>query len=154
MSTYSLGYDPTTTSYSSSFSNYGMGDYNNNFMPSGSPDIATRQWLSENNMDILGRPIAPQSFADMTGLQKLSLGMDTIRGLTNLWLGAQQNRLARDNFNLQKGVLDTNLANQIASYNTALEDRVAGRYSDREKAAKQDEINDYLDRNRAVNRMA
>ena len=151
--TYSLAL-PTdgNSSYASSFSNYGMGDYNN-FMPSGSPDIATRQWLSENNMDILGRPIAPQSFADMTGLQKLTAGMSLAGNLANIWSGLQQNRLARDNFNLQKGVLNTNLANQISSYNTALEDKVAGRYSDRERAAKQPEINDYLDRNRAVNRM-
>lgn len=101
-----------------------------------------------------GSPIAVQNWADMTGLQKLSTGVSMAASLASIWSGIQQNRLARDNFNLQKGVMDTNLANQISSYNTALEDRVAGRYSQREAAANQSEINDYLDRNRAVNRMA
>lgn len=118
------------------------------------PNAEQLKAFQEAGVDFSGNPIKPQSFSDMTGLQKLSFGMDTIGNLGKMWLGAQQNRLARDTFNLQKGVLDTNLANQIASYNTALEDRVAGRFSDRERAAKQPEINDYLDRNRAVNRMA
>lgn len=151
--TFSLGYDPKNTPSYASGLNWNTGG-NTQPMSFSMPTSDQFQMLQDANVDFMGRPIAPQSFADMTGLQKLSLGMDTIRGLTNLWLGAQQNRLARDSFNLQKGVLDTNLANQIASYNTALEDRVAGRFSDRERAAKQPEINDYLDRNRAVNRMA
>ena len=102
---------------------------------------------------ITGEALKPTTFADMSGLQKLSAGMSMIGNLSNIWSGIQQNRLARDNFNFQKGVMNTNLANQISSYNTALEDRVAGRYSDRERTANQAEITDYLDRNRAVNRM-
>lgn len=100
-----------------------------------------------------GTLIPVQSWSDMTGLQKLSTGMSMASNLANIWFGLQNNRLARDNFNLQKGVLETNLANQIASYNTALEDRVAGRYSQREAAANQGDIQNYLDRNRAVSRM-
>jgi hypothetical protein len=103
---------------------------------------------------ITGEPLKPQSFSDMTGLQKLTAGMSMAGNLANIWSGIQQNRLAKDNFNFQKGVMNTNLANQISSYNTALEDRVAGRYSDREREANQSQINDYLDRNRAVNKMA
>lgn len=102
---------------------------------------------------VTGERLQPQSLADMTGLQRLSAGMSMAGNLANIWSGIQQNNLARDNFNFQKGVMNTNLANQIASYNTALEDRVAGRYSDRERTANQTEINDYLDRSRAVNRM-
>lgn len=112
-----------------------------------------KAFQAEGLNPITGEAIKPTSFADMSGLQKLSAGLGMIGNLSNIWSGIQQNRLARDNFDFQKGVMSTNLANQISSYNTALEDRVAGRYSDRERAANQTEINDYLDRNRAVNRM-
>ena len=118
------------------------------------PNAAQLAVFKEAGVDLSGNPIKPQSISDMTGMQKMGFAMDTIGNLSNIWSGIQQNRLAKDNFNFQKGVMNTNLANQIASYNTALEDRVAGRYSDRERAVKQPEINDYLDRNRAVNRMA
>ena len=129
------------------FGNYGSG------MPNQLPTREQFAMLQEANVDFMGRPIEPTSFADMSGLQKLSAGLGMAGNIANIWSGIQQNRLARDNFDFQKGVMNTNLANQIASYNTALEDRVAGRYSDRERTANQTEINDYLDRSRAVNRM-
>ena len=150
--TFSLGYDPKNTPSYASGLNWNTGG-NTQPMSFSMPTSDQFQMLQDANVDFMGRPIAPQSFADMTGLQKLTAGMSLAGNLANIWSGLQQNRLARDNFNLQKGVMNTNLANQIASYNTALEDRVAGRYSDRERAANQAEINDYLDRNRAVNRM-
>ena len=111
-------------------------------------------FTAEGLNPITGEAIKPTSFADMSGLQRLTAGMSLAGNLANIWNGLSQNRLAQDNFDFQKGVMNTNLANQIASYNTALEDRVSGRYSDRERTANQTEINDYLDRSRAVNRMA
>ena len=163
MSTYSLGGGSmnlpfsfgTNTGTSGSFLDT-IGNYGSNMsgnMPNQFPTPEQLTMLREANVDFMGRPIQPTSFADMSGLQKLSAGLGMVGNLANIWSGIQQNRLARDNFDFQKGVMNTNLANQIASYNTALEDRVAGRYSDRERAANQAEINDYLDRNRAVNRM-
>lgn len=163
MSTYSLGGDGmnlpysfgTNTGTSGSFLDT-IGNYGSNMsgnMPNQFPTPEQLTMLREANVDFMGRPIQPTSFADMSGLQKLSAGLGMVGNLANIWSGIQQNRLARDNFDFQKGVMNTNLANQIASYNTALEDRVAGRYSDRERVANQAEINDYLDRNRAVNRM-
>lgn len=101
-----------------------------------------------------GKPIVAQAWGDMTGLQKISTGVSMAAALANIWSGVQQNRLARQNFNFQKGIMETNLANQISSYNNALEDRMNLRYSAQEKIDKADEINAYLDRNRAVNRMA
>ena len=142
-----------TNSYLDAFSNYGSGMQGNTGNMA-YPTPGQFEMFREAGLNpISGEAIKPQSFADMSGLQKLSAGMSMIGNLSNIWSGIQQNRLARDNFDFQKGVMNTNLANQIASYNTALEDRVAGRYSDRERAANQAEINDYLDRNRAVNRM-
>lgn len=41
-----------------------------------------------------------------------------------IWQGSfQSNKLAKDSFNFQKGMVEKNYANQIKSYNTALTDR-------------------------------
>ena len=41
---------------------------------------------------ITGEPLKPQSFSDMTGLQKLTAGMSMAGNLANIWSGIQQNR--------------------------------------------------------------
>ena len=66
-----------------------------------------------------------------------------LSGAGSLW-GAynsgQQLGLAKDAFGLQKRAFETNLANSIASYNTALEDRIRGRSSN----PNENEVNSYL----------
>lgn len=52
-----------------------------------------------------------------------------IGGFGTLWSGIQANKLAKDAFNFQKEAFQTNLANQISSYNTSLEDRIRARYA-------------------------
>ena len=54
--------------------------------------------------------------------------------------------LAKDQLNFSKESFRTNIENQRKSYNTALEDRVAGRYSDASRDTARDQA--YLDRNR------
>lgn len=48
-------------------------------------------------------------------------------GLGQVWAAFQANKLAKDSLNFQKESYQTNLANQIASYNMALEDRAYAR---------------------------
>ena len=59
------------------------------------------------------------------GTGQLVLG--GIGTIGNLWSAWQAQNLAKEQFNYQKGITDTNLANQIQSYNTALSDRINAR---------------------------
>lgn len=81
--------------------------------------------------------LTSKGWGDLSGLEKLKTGLGIAGGLAEIWSGIQQNRLARDSFEFNKGLAQTNLANQIMSYNTALEDRMNARYSsaNRDQAA-------------------
>lgn len=53
----------------------------------------------------------------------LQLGMQGLGALSSLWMGNKSLNLAKDQFNFTKDVTNTNLNNQIKSYNSTLEDR-------------------------------
>lgn len=76
----------------------------------------------------------------------LSSLVQGIGALGQLWLGSQQLGLAKDNFRFQKGAFNANLANSIASYNTALEDRIRGRTSAYD--GKEADVQNYLNKNK------
>lgn len=57
----------------------------------------------------------------------LQLGLGTLGGFANIWNGMQQNKLAKRAFSHQKGLLDTNLANQIKAFNLQLDDKLRSR---------------------------
>ena len=79
------------------------------------------------------------------GTGQLALG--ALGTLGNLWMAFNAQKLAKEQFKYQKGITDTNLANQIKSYNTALMDRITSR------AAMQGEGQDYIDNYLSDNRL-
>lgn len=75
----------------------------------------------------------PNSFGNTGGLKPLEFGMNMptaqlglqgISSLANLWSAFQANSMAKKQFGLQKEMANANLGNQVASYNTALENKV------------------------------
>lgn len=65
-------------------------------------------------------------------------------GLGSLYLGFQQNKQAKEALNFQKQAYETNLANQIKSYNMALEDRAYARAAQYGQSA--EDTKSYIDR--------
>jgi hypothetical protein len=63
---------------------------------------------------------------NLDGLEMISKGIGTIG---SIWGAVQQNKLANEMFDFQKQTYADNYANQIASYNTALQERADGRAS-------------------------
>ena len=55
------------------------------------------------------------------------LGLDALASLAGIYNSWNMNKLAKQQFNLQKDVLNTNLNNQIKSYNNSLADQLRSR---------------------------
>lgn len=86
------------------------------------------------------------------GTGGLGFNMDTfkligggISTIGNLWNAFQAQKLARESFNFQKDFANRNLNNQIASYNTALEDRARSRGVAEGQSDQQ--VSDYISKN-------
>ena len=76
----------------------------------------------------------------------LKMGLSGLNTVGNLWGAWQSNRVARDQLNMANKFANANLNNQIASYNTALEDRARSRAAMEQQSPQ--EMQDYIDRNR------
>lgn len=112
------------------------------------PQPAAMSWMPNNNQNFntpamnynpgatigMGTNLGtPTSFlsgsANQLGLNvpTFQLGLGALGSLANIYSGFQANKLAKDQLNFTKSVTNTNLNNQIKSYNTALEDRARSR---------------------------
>lgn len=77
-------------------------------------------------------------------------GLSGLATIGNIWNAFQSQKLAKEQFKYTKGVTETNLANSIASYNTALSDRARSRGA--MEGQSQSQIDQYVNDNRAVRR--
>lgn len=82
----------------------------------------------------------------MFTLDNVGKGFDAVKALGSMWNSYQQNRLAKDSLAMSKQAYRANLANQVSSYNTALEDRIRARYNTQGNT--QAEADVYIARNR------
>lgn len=131
-----LGSTPATVSeYSAQMPATGLVDPDA-MMAWGSPDVGGQGIVSKT---FLG----PDGGLDLNAIGGLVQGIGALGGL---YSSLQANSLAKDALNFKKKAYQTNLTNQTQSYNTALENRVRGRYSERE--AKDGRIERYLDKHR------
>lgn len=78
------------------------------------------------------------------GTGQLALG--GLQTLGNLYGSHQANKLAKDQFKFTKDVTNTNLTNQIQSYNTALADRSRARGA--MEGQDQSSVEQYIDQNK------
>jgi hypothetical protein len=98
-----------------------------------------------------GQPKAPASgnFGG-TGFglntETAQLGLSGLQSLAGIFNSLQANKLAKDQFNFTKDITNTNLNNQIKSYNTSLADRINSRTFTQNQD--QSVAQDYLDKNR------
>lgn len=79
-------------------------------------------------------------------LPTMQLGLSGLGALNSIFQGRQANRLARDQLNFTRDVTNTNLNNQVQSYNTALEDRARSRGVVEGRSS--DYTDKYIERNR------
>ncbi len=98
-------------------------------MPQG---VQPTGWYGANTMPGAGG--GPKGNGGWLGIEGLGrnigtaqLALGTLGGIANVWNGMQQNKLAKRSFEHQRGLLDTNLANQIKAFNLQLDDKLRSR---------------------------
>lgn len=113
--------------------------------------------LASASTEINGLPspiVTVPTTPDLTGIQTggqnnfwsqkggAGLVLGGIQVLGNLWNSYQAHKLAKEQMSFAREQWDTNLANQTQTYNTALEDRIRGRYAvgERTEAQVQEEV--------------
>lgn len=112
--------------------NYGASNPTGAYLQGAASGYQTPQGITGPGV---GQQVAPQVGGINNNLST-PLGMNLGTGqlvlggigtIGNLWSAWQAQKLAKEQFNYQKDITDTNLANQIQSYNTALTDRITSR---------------------------
>jgi len=132
--------DPTTT-------NYGSMDFST--LNGGTGNAQQFNWLGNNNGAQAGGAGALTGSAQSTlgaNIPTFQLGLSGLTALSNLWGAFQSNKLANNQFDYTKQITNTNLANQIKSYNTSLSDKATARAS--MEGWSPDQTQSYIDKNK------
>lgn len=121
-------------------------------MGASNPAAAAMQMAPTGGMDASGLTTgwAPPGGGPGSGfglnMPTANLALGGIQTIGNLWSAWEARKLAQDQFNFQKGITNTNLNNQIQSYNTTLEDRSRSRAF--AEGQSPDQAQAYIDKNR------
>lgn len=90
---------------------------------------------------------SPSPFAGLgMNMDTAKLALSGLGTIGNLYAAFQAQNLAKQQFNFTKGITTTNLANQIKSYNTTLEDRSRSRAAVEGQSAA--DAQSYVDKNK------
>ena len=81
--------------------------------------------LQSRRLDQQDQMLNNQGFG--MNMNTFNAGIGGLSALSNMYNGYQANKMAKEQFKFNKGVTNTNLMNQIQSYNTALKDRINAR---------------------------
>lgn len=80
--------------------------------------------------------------------ETLGLGVQSLAAIGGLYNAFQSNKLAKEQFNFTKEVTNTNLNNQIKTFNTTLEDRARARARLDGREDTEGYTQDYVNKNR------
>lgn len=102
-------------------------------------------WAPGNN-SVLGKNYGGTGLDWNT--ETLGLGIQGLAAIGGLYNAYQSNKLAKDQFNFTKEVTNTNLNNQIKTFNTTMEDRARARARLDGREDTEAYTKDYMDKNR------
>ena len=99
------------------------------------------------NSSVLGNPGTADSGLGFN-LGTLNMGVNALAAVGGLYNAFQSNKLAKDQFAFTKEVTNTNLNNQIKTFNTTMEDRARARARLDGREDTEAYTKDYMDKNR------
>lgn len=103
----------------------------------GATPVAPGTTTAPTEQGWFGRNMDNGNIGDIAGM---------IGGFGQIWSGIQANNIAKETLSFQKSAFDTNLANQIQSYNTELGDRIKARYA--QEGRPRGDAREYIQKNR------
>lgn len=104
--------------------------------------------MDDKMLESAGVGVGTQNPASGLGmnLDTAKLALSGLGTIGNLWAAFQAQKLAKRQFDFTKRITETNLANQVKSYNTTLEDRSRSRAFTEGQSSAQAQA--YIDKNR------
>ena len=105
-------------------------------------------WAPGNN-SVMGKPgVGGAGTGIGWNTETLGLGIQSLAAIGGLYNAFQSNKLAKEQFNFTKEVTNTNLNNQIKTFNTTLEDRARARARLDGREDTEGYTQDYMNKNR------
>lgn len=109
---------------------------------------STGFWAPGNN-SVMGKPgVGGAGTGIGWNTETLGLGVQGLAAIGGLYNALQSNKLAKEQFNFTKEVTNTNLNNQIKTFNTTMEDRARARARLDGREDTEGYTQDYMNKNR------